>query len=528
MLFNSYEFIFAYLPITLAACYALARFAGPGTAQLWLIAASLYFYASWNLRYLPLLIGSILFNYAVARTMLDARPQTRGWLLTLGVVTDIGLLGYYKYTNFFIDTVNTLSGSQILVATILLPLGISFYTFQQITLLVDISGGDVARFRLRDFALFVIFFPHLIAGPIVHHREMMPQFAQPETYRFQWTNFSVGGTLFVIGLAKKVLIADYLAPIVGWYYTSASGLPLFRAWDAALSYSLQLYFDFSGYSDMALGLALLFGMRFPANFNSPYRAASMIDYWQRFHMTLTRYITLYIYSPLALWVSRQRARSGKSIARAAISTPGGFMSMIMFPTFFTVILAGAWHGAGLTFLIFGLLHACYLTINHAWRSFGPRVPKEPPHPVWRWTTDIAKVALTYLAVVVAQVFFRSSSPHDAVRILQGMVGCFGFFGPDYSLHGLSPDRAIPWVSTDLSTPGHHLVKLALLFFIVWSLPNSLQILRDYAPSLTEIRPESPISFRWKPTVAWGIAVGTLAFVALMESTGLTEFLYFRF
>jgi D-alanyl-lipoteichoic acid acyltransferase DltB (MBOAT superfamily) len=530
MLFNSLSFLLFFLPLALLGYYSLGLL-GHRWAGVWLIIASFVFYTWWTAWLTLLLAGSITFNFTCGALLLRAqgRERLQSFLLTVAVMGDLLLLIYYKY---FFSLLNWLGYHGLITLphpyNLILPLGISFFTFTQIGYLVDCKGGVVKENRLLDYCLFVTFFPHLIAGPILHHREMMPQFAQPETYRFQWTNFSVGGTLFVIGLAKKVLIADYLAPIVGWYYTSASGLPLFRAWDAAFSYSLQLYFDFSGYSDMALGLALLFGMRFPANFNSPYRAASMIDYWQRFHMTLTRYITLYIYSPLALWVSRQRARRGKSIARAAISTPGGFMSMIMFPTFFTVILAGAWHGAGLTFLIFGLLHACYLTINHAWRSFGPRVPKEPPHPVWRWTTDIAKVALTYLAVVVAQVFFRSSSPHDAVRILQGMVGCYGFFGPDYSLHGLSPDRAIPWVSTDLSTPGHHLVKLALLFFIVWSLPNSLQILRDYAPSLTEIRPESPISFRWKPTVAWGIAVGTLAFVALMESTGLTEFLYFRF
>ena len=530
MLFNSLSFLLVFLPLALLGYYSLGLI-GRRWAAVWLVAASFVFYTWWAAWLVFLLAGSIAFNFTCGAFLLRFRGRDR-WqevLLIAAVVGDLALLVYYKY---FFSLLNWLGYHGMMTLPhpydIILPLGISFFTFTQIGYLVDCKGGIVKSNRLLDYCLFVTFFPHLIAGPILHHREMMPQFADAETFRFRWRNLAVGGTLFTIGLAKKVIIADYFSPMVHWYFEHTHGLPFFRAWDAAVSYSLQLYFDFSGYSDMACGLALLFGMRFPANFNSPYRAPSIINFWQRWHMTLTRYITLYIYSPLALWVSRRRAAQGKSIARAAISTPGGFFSMIAFPTVVTMALAGVWHGAGLQFLIFGLLHALYLTINHAWRSFGPRVPKDAPHPVWRQTTDIAKAALTYLAVLVAQVFFRAASPHEAVHVLAGMVGLNGWYMADNHVHGMLPLEAITWFSTDLAAAHRHILKLALLGVIVWTMPNSLQILDNFTPTLTKIQPDSPISFRWKPSIAWGIAVGALAFVALMESTGQTEFLYFRF
>jgi D-alanyl-lipoteichoic acid acyltransferase DltB (MBOAT superfamily) len=338
----------------------------------------------------------------------------------------------------------------------------------------------------------------------------MPQFADPNTYRPQWRNLAVGAALFTIGLAKKDLLADSLVDGVAKAFGHTGGMPFCYAWVGALSYSLQLYFDFSGYSDMACGLAVLFGLRFPANFNSPYRAACMIDFWQRFHMTLTRYLTLYLFNPVALWVSRYRMAHGKSVSRKAIATAGGFLSMIAFPTFYTMGLAGVWHGAGLTFLVFGLLHAAYITINHAWRSFGPRVPKTEPHPVLRFATTLAKMALTYLAVVVAQVVFRADSLHTAFRFLGGMIGLYGF-------------RPEPGqVST---------VKVILLlgfFSIVWLMPNSLQILGRFQPTLSDIRPDSPISFQARANIGWGIALGVLALFALLAITGTTEFIYFRF
>ncbi len=290
MLFNSYEFIFAFLPVVLAVCFVCARTLGPGAAQIWLTAASLYFYASWNVQYLPLLLVSILFNYAVARVLVrTASDERRQVLLLSAVAINLALLGYYKYTNYFLDTLNTVAGTHYSFLELALPLGISFYTFQQLTLLVDISQGTIKSFRFRDFLLFVTFFPHLIAGPIVHHREMMPQFERAD-YRARWDNLAIGLTLFAVGLFKKAVLADGIATQVAPLFTSAAAGPstFVFAWAAAIGFVLQMYFDFSGYSEMALGLARMVGIKLPMNFNSPLKATSIIQYWACWHITLTR------------------------------------------------------------------------------------------------------------------------------------------------------------------------------------------------------------------------------------------------
>ena len=519
MLFNSLSFILFFLPLSLLGFYGLAQL-GNRWAAVWLVAVSFLFYSWWSSSLVILLGGSIAFNFSCGALILrtQSREGLQSLLLTAGVCGDLLLLFYYKY---FFGLLNWLGFHGLIHLahpySMMLPLGISFFTFTQIGYLVDCKGGVVKSNRLLDYCLFVTFFPHLIAGPILHHREMMPQFADPKTYRFRWENLAVGTVLFVIGLTKKVVFADYFIPTVSETFGDSHGLAFFAAWDGVLSYSLQLYFDFSGYSDMAIGLALLFGLRFPANFNSPYRAASIIDFWQRWHMTLTRYLTLYLYNPVALWVSRRRVAQGKSVSRKAIATPGGFLSMIAMPTFYTMILAGVWHGAGPQFMIFGLLHGAYLTINHAWRSFGPRVPETPPHPILRITATIGKIALTYLAVLVAQVFFRASSVHDAMRLLEGMVGGFGIFGHTVAGKAVAP----------LTVVVHGLVVVGL-YVIIWTMPNGLQMLDRYEPSLSKLKFDSPISFEWKPNLAWGLAGGLLASLALLEATGMTEFLYFRF
>jgi D-alanyl-lipoteichoic acid acyltransferase DltB (MBOAT superfamily) len=520
MLFNSLTFILAFLPIALAGYYLLALL-GNRWAAAWLVAVSFLFYTWWSPLLVFLLGGSIVFNFLCGALILRTQnqPRTPGILLTLGICGDLLLLIYYKY---LFSLLNWLGFHGLIHLShsyhVILPLGISFFTFTQIGYLVDCRGGIVKTNRPLDYCLFVTFFPHLIAGPILHHREMMPQFANPETYRLHFRNLAVGSTLFVMGLAKKVLFADHFAPFVGIVFSHPHDLGFFHAWEGVLSYSLQLYFDFSGYSDMACGLALLFGLRFPANFNSPYRAPNIIDFWQRWHMTLTRYITLYIFSPIALWVSRRRIAQGKSVAKKAISTPGGFLSMIALPTFFTMLLAGVWHGAGPTFLVFGLLHATYLIINHAWRSFGPRVPVQPPHPVLRVITDVAKIVLTYLAVVLAEIVFRAASLHDALRILHEMTGLDGF-----SYHG-DPATVAEWDGSTIVNP--------LLFFglfgVVWFMPNSLQILDKFEPTLSKIVTGSLIRFEWRPTLAWSVMVGAVAVLTLLAATGMTEFLYFRF
>ena len=545
MLFNSYEFIFAFLPVTLAACYLLARLAGPGAAQLWLITASLYFYASWNLRYLPLLLGSILVNYLIARVMLRAPPSRRGWLLALAVVVDIGLLAYYKYTNYFIDTVNALSGTHLFVAEILLPLGISFYTFQQITLLVDISGGDVEEFRLRDFALFVIFFPHLIAGPIVHHREMMPQFARA-SYRFTWPNMAVGATLFAVGLFKKAVLADGIANAVLPLYVDA-GLhhpqTLIYAWAACIGFALQMYFDFSGYSEMALGLARMLGIKLPMNFNSPMKASSIIEYWACWHMTLTRFLTAYVYNPIAMNIVRWRHARGWKRGPGPHGTLGAAFSMMAAPTVITMFLSGLWHGAGNQYLVFGLLHGAYLTINHFWRLYRPRF--------WPDTASHNRVMrpvgllLTLVAAAVALTYFHADSVRSANNIVAGMLGLHGVALPDVidsRLHGLATILAhagIVFRPLPLPTLLTLYAWIAVLLAVALIPPNILQIMYAYEPAITMPLPYdkdrrlAPLrafwqNIHWRPSAPWAITAAALSACGILALNQVTAFLYWQF
>ena len=319
---------------------------------------------------------------------------------------------------------------------IILPLGISFFTFTQIGFLVDCAAGSVKDRNPVNYLLFVTFFPHLIAGPILHHAEIMPQFKDRRSYRLDLDNVARGASLFAIGLFKKVIIADTFAIYAQPGFAAPAGLTLVASWGTLLCYSLQLYFDFSGYSDMAIGIAKMFNIQFPLNFNSPYKAHNIIDFWQRWHMTLTRYITLLIYNPIAIEITRHRVARGLPVRlnRKAAVKFRPFVSMVAFPTFCTMALAGVWHGAGLQFLIFGLLHACYLTINHLWRSFGPKPASAGPTPV-RAVQVIGAVLLTYLAVLVAQLFFRAASCGDALTLLAGMVGAHGVRRPDPDSRG---------------------------------------------------------------------------------------------
>jgi alginate O-acetyltransferase complex protein AlgI len=383
-------------------------------------------------------------------------------------------------------------------------LGISFYTFTQIGYLVDVKQGVARNRGPFNYALFVTFFPHLIAGPILHNREIMPQFADERTYRFSSANLAVGTTIFVIGLLKKTIFADPLSTTVASGFSHAGDLSLVDSWHTALCYSLQLYFDFSGYSDMAIGLARMFNVRFPVNFDSPYKSASIIEFWQRWHMTLTRYLTLFLYNPLAMWVTRARAERGLPFSRKAHSTPGGFASMVMFPTFVTMALIGVWHGAGLQFLIFGLLHGCYLTINHAAKLLIPR----KHGAVDTIATHVAKVAVTYLAVLFAVMFFRAPSTEAAVHMIGGMIG----------LHGTGA----------FSIRFADLIWMGLLYGIVWGMPNTQQIMCRYEPILEKVRASALPWLSWRPSMPWAIAVGFGVSLAILGIGGTTEFLYFQF
>jgi D-alanyl-lipoteichoic acid acyltransferase DltB (MBOAT superfamily) len=537
MLFNSYIFIFAFLPVALAGFHMLGRL-GRRAAAGWLILISIFFYGWWNPQFVILLAASIAFNYAAAEAIgaTEDRPALQAACLTVAVAANLSALFYYKYLACVIHAATGLGLLHSATPSIVLPLGISFFTFTQIGYLVDKKQGVTKGRGLLNYVLFVTFFPHLIAGPILHNREMMPQFGDAATYRFSGENFSVGLSVFAIGLAKKCLLADPLSATVTAGFGNAPHLPFLGAWNVALCYALQLYFDFSGYSDMAIGLARMFNVRFPLNFNSPYKATSIIEHWQRWHMTLTRYLNLYLYNPIALAVTNWRAERGLGIAKSAQAKPGGFAFMVMLPTLVTMGLAGVWHGAGLQFLIFGLLHGTYLTINHAFRIFRARRSGTGSDSS---LVHISKLLLTHLAVIVSLIFFRAPSVGAAMNVLGGMVGLHGAVGlelPNFVLSQLGTlgdaltSHAIVTGVTQgfFAADAGQVIWIVCLYGAVWCLPNTQQIMRGFAPALGRVQPGPFERLAWQPTAGWALAVGVLASVGVLAISGTTEFLYFQF
>jgi D-alanyl-lipoteichoic acid acyltransferase DltB (MBOAT superfamily) len=506
VLFNSYVFVLAFLPLALAG-FALASRLRPGAAAAWLLAASLLFYGWWDPRFLPLLLASIGANYAaarvIARTVRKVRLQRA--LLAAAIAGNLAALFWCKYLAAVLWFLRAHDIANLPLTDPVLPLGISFFTFTQIGFLVDCQQGHTAEKSLRNYALFVSFFPHLIAGPILHHREIMPQLADPATWRLRADNLAIGSAICLIGLLKKTLLADPLAAVASAGYADPAALTLIPAWHVALAYSLQLYFDFSGYSDMAIGLARLFNLRFPLNFHSPYQAQSVIDYWQRWHMTLTRWLMLYLYNPLALHIVRRRATRGLPTDRNARRGLRGFTTMVATPTLLTLALAGIWHGSAFTFVAFGLLHGFYLCINHAWRLRRAA----PPSP--RRRAVLARVALTYGCVLIGSILFRAASLADAATMIGGMLGRRGASLSLPTLHDLGA-----------------LLRLAMLYAIVWFAPNTQQIMRDAAPALGRTVAGPWPRLLWQPTWPWAVAFGLAATLGLLSIGGTGEFLYYRF
>lgn len=507
---------------------------------MWLVFVSLVFYGFWQPPLVMLLSASIFFNFTIAALIRrnENRSRVQDLLLFAGVAANLAALIYYKYAFWLLRLLGTLD----LINTtglhaVVLPLGISFFTFTQIGYLVDCRQNVTKENGFLSYALFVTFFPHLIAGPILHNGEIMPQFADAKRFRLNSANIGAGLTLFVIGMLKKSLIADSLSAWNNTEFSAASHLQLFGSWGCVLGYSLQLYFDFSGYSDMAIGLALLFNIRFPLNFNSPYKATSIIDFWQRWHMTLTRYITLYIYNPIALSISRRRLSKGLPVGKKALARPWPFIVLIATPTFITMALAGIWHGAGLQFLIFGLLHATYLTINHAWRNFGPRTNAMAMARISRWSLTVAQALVTYLAVLVAQVFFRAATVADAMTILSAMLGLRGVERPlvlPRHLHGilgtlgerLAANGVLDFhMNPDTQT---QILIILLGYLVVYLLPNSQEIMANSEPVTAKVESSRYRFLVWQPTARWAVVASVAALVALMSIGGTHEFLYFQF
>ncbi|MDQ2762149.1 MAG: MBOAT family protein, partial [Pseudomonadota bacterium] len=524
MLFNSAVFILAFLPTTWLGFFALGTRGYHKPAVIWLTLASLFFYGWWNPLYVPLLLCSMSFNYFIGR-LLARRPSK--FLLSAGVAVNLTLLGYYKYAGFLVQTANGLSGAAFPIPAIALPLAISFFTFQQIAFLVDSYDGIAEEADIANYSMFITFFPHLIAGPITHHKEMLPQFVDRRIFRPQPDLVALGLTLFLLGLCKKVIFADTVAQWVHPVFDTAAmgGRPdLFNAWGAALGYALQIYFDFSGYTDMAIGIGMLFGIRLPRNFDSPYKARNIIEYWSRWHMTLTRFLTAYIYNPMALRWARARMQAGKPVIKRGKTTPGAFLHLVATPTVLTMFLAGLWHGAGWQFIVFGTLHGFYLAINHAWRTL-------KAHRDWtvdsnRPTPRVVAVLTTFVCVMVALVFFRAANVTTALDVLGGMAFLHGAVLPFNYAHipGVwHVGTMLGFSFGPVEVPADDILVMVGLLVIVWAFPNTQQWLRHFETSLGPQPKEPALAHRnvimrrmlaWRPTVAFGVFVGCIGFFAL--------------
>ena len=520
MLFNSLPFIFAFLPLALVLTYGFGRWR-QDAAKVALLLLSLGFYAVWRWQQLPLLLFSIGFNFIVGG--LIRRFETTGnsravmALLVFGVGVDVSLLGYFKYANFIVDNVNAVFGAGIQLQKIALPLAISFFTFQKLAYLIDAARGETRRISLLDFSVFAAFFPQLIAGPIVHFKEIVPQLQTRLFGRLIPRNLMIGLVLFAIGLFKKTVIADTLSSYANpMFHTAAAGHPLglLGGWLAALSFTFQLYFDFSGYSDMAIGLGRMFGVKLPLNFHSPLRAPSIIDYWRRWHMTLQRFIVAYIFQPLSLPLNRFAAQLG-------MTGWTSFVVAIGVPTIVTFVAVGIWHGAGWTFVLFGLMHAIYICINEASREAQKRrrrrlrragKAESPPG----LAHSVGSRVLTLIAVLFANVMFKAANVGDCVSVWSSMTGLDG--GGDASAPGLDWGLA---------------ATLVLSALLVYLAPNSQQIMGRFDPAHNwrEWRnvAKPPLQWTWKPNAAGLIFAGTVLFFGItFIQRGQAVFLYFNF
>lgn len=486
MLFNSYEYLFFFLPLTLVGYIALNRHRLTTAATAWLVLASLFFYSWWNVKYLALIVASILWNFAVGISLRKGGAGSAGGvpkrlLLIIGIAGDIALLGYYKYTDFFITNLDALTGWEIGLQKIILPLGISFFTFTQIAYLVDVHQNRAREYDFLRYALFVTFFPHLLAGPIIHHKEMMPQFASMRNRVLNYRNISVGMYLFFIGLFKKVMIADELAPVANFGFDTAPSLTLIEAWATSLSYTFQLYFDFSAYTDMALGASLLFNIRLPFNFNSPYKATDIADFWRRWHMTLSRFLRDYVYIPLG------GNRRGDN--------------RTYFNLMATFLIGGIWHGAGWNFVLWGVLHGAAAVVHRIWSKLGVRM-----HRALAWM-------VTFNFVNIAWVFFRAKTWKDAVKVIGGMFGMNGVM--------LTKSAAKFAFLRDAG------VTFGKFFFEPINRRSLYLIIGSFLIALL-FRNSDEMAGRFRPNWKTAVFAGATAIIAILNMSKVSEFLYFNF
>jgi alginate O-acetyltransferase complex protein AlgI len=501
VLFNSLVFLFAFLPATLVVFFWLGAKRYRRCALAWLALASCVFYAYWDVSYLILLLASIGFNFIIGMWIARIRttsPYKARALLVSGVTVNLVALGVFKYSGFAIFSIATVIGHPVTVPAIVLPLAISFFTFNQIAYLVDTYQGKADEPDFLTYLLFVSFFPHLIAGPIVHHTEMIPQF-RSSSLRFGSDDMAAGITIFSLGLFKKVVLADSLAPFSDAAFAAAgaqTALTFGEAWLGTLAYALQLYFDFSGYSDMAIGLARMFGVRFPLNFFSPYQAVDISDFWRRWHMTLSRFLREYLYIPLG------GNRKGE---------PRRYLNLLV-----TMLLGGLWHGAAWTFVAWGGLHGAYLVIHHLWVRAVERFGARLSFSSYPGGVAAARV-LTLIAVMFAWVCFRAgnfgtaASMWSSMLALNGLVVSFPHVNPGRKLEGM----------------------VAILLLLVLIAPNTEQVMARYHRSFDAhlwdgVRNRLTRWVSWTPNLRWAIAISTMAAVGVIFSIHSHTFLYFQF
>ena len=472
MLFNSLEFLFIFLPITFFVYFFLNKKRLIMLSTGWLVVASLFFYGYWNYKYLTLILLSMVFNYTVGYTL--SHPSdlkiNRKLVLVAGIIGNVGLLCYYKYFDFLINNINMVLHTGFDTLKIALPLGISFFTFTQIAYLVDAYKKEVREYDFLNYALFVTFFPHLIAGPILHHSEMMPQFADIRKKVINHKNISKGLFLLSIGLFKKVVIADNLSEFVNDIFNLLPSVDFFEAWCGSLAYTFQLYFDFSGYCDMALGIALLFNILLPVNFNSPYKSENIQDFWRRWHMTLSRFLKNYIYIPLG----GNRLGEYKTYRNL----------------FLTFLIGGIWHGANWTFIMWGVLHGLATCIHRFWKKFNIKINK------------YLSIFMTFFFINITWVFFRAPSIHRAFEILKSMVG----------LNGVNP-LVINKLRFSFESGS---IKLSLFLFagciiLSFFMKNSMERLE-----------------RFKTDKVHFIVILLLFIISILSINKVSEFLYFQF
>ncbi len=482
MLFNSFEYIFFFLPVTFFIYFFLLKKRLIIAAKAFLVFASLFFYSWWNPIYLPIILVSMLFNYTVGNLLSkDAKytKTSKRQILFFGIFSNIALLGYFKYADFFIENYNYIWNENVGLYHLALPLGISFFTFQQISYLVDSYRKETEEYDFLNYALFVTFFPQLIAGPIVHHKEMMPQFASKWNLIKKYENIATGLFVFSIGLFKKVVIADTFSTWATNGFDHAQTLNLLEAWATSLSYTFQLYFDFSGYTDMAIGAALLFNIKLPQNFNSPYKAKDIQDFWRRWHITLSHFLRDYIYIPLG----------GSRVAEWKV-----YRNLLV-----TFLLGGLWHGAGWTFVFWGFLHGIALVIHRIWKKLGFTMPT-----ILAWF-------ITFNFINIAWVFFRANNFETATKVLKGMFTGELVLPEKYAhfVHWLHPKISSLWLG-DIYADKYLLLYLILGAFVLL-LKNSTQLQEIFHTN--------------KKTVFFS---ALLFIISFLNMSGVHEFLYFNF